>query len=304
MKLGPLILAALAAGFLAVCWRRLSPHARALAGVGVIALAVWGSGVIHPPNLEAVALDIGATLGAYTYALVGLLAFVETGAGIGLVAPGELAVVIGGVTAGQGRTDLFVLIAVVWVCAFAGDLTSYLLGRRLGREFLLTHGAALKLTPQRLERVEGFLASHGGKTIIVGRFIGLVRALAPFAAGSMGMPARRFIPAAFIAAGIWAAAFTTLGYVFWQSFDQATAFAKQGTLALVAIVIAVVVLTAAYRNLRSPERRRRLRRLLRELAAAARPPRPARTSPRRGPQAAPAGDRDISTIGRSTARPR
>ncbi|MGN6168111.1 MAG: DedA family protein [Solirubrobacteraceae bacterium] len=265
MKLGALILAALTAGALAVRWRRLPAHTRALVAAIAIGLAVWGTGVIHPPNLEAIARDVGATLGSYTYAVVGLLAFLETGAGVGLVAPGELAVVIGGVTAGQGHTNLFVLIAIVWACALAGDLTSYMLGRRLGRDFILEHGAAVKLTPQRLERVEAFLRRHGGKTIIVGRFIGLVRALAPFVAGSMNMPARRFVPVVFVAAGAWAATFTTLGYVFWQSFGQAEALAKKGTFGLVAIVIGLVALVVAYRNLRSAQRRRELRRLIQTL---------------------------------------
>jgi undecaprenyl-diphosphatase len=260
MKVGPLILAALTVGALAVRWHRLPRRTRVFVAAIAIGLAVWGSGVIHPPNLETVARDLGATLGSYTYAVVGLLAFLETGAGVGLVAPGELAVVIGGVTAGQGHTNLFVLIAIVWACALLGDLTSYVLGRRLGRDFLLKHGAALKLTPQRLERVEGFLRRHGGKTIVVGRFIGLVRALAPFAAGSMNMPARRFAPAVFLASGAWAAIFTGLGYAFWRSFGEAEVLAKRGSFALVAVVIAVIALVAAYRNLRSPERRRELRR--------------------------------------------
>src|SRR5918911_1291565 len=257
MKIGPLILAGLTVGALAVRWRRLPRRTRAMAIAIAIALAVWGSGAIHPPNLEMVARDVGATLGSYTYLVVGLLALLETGAGVGLIAPGELAVVIGGITAGQGHTNLFWLIGIVWACAVAGDIASYALGRRLGRGFLLKHGEALKLTPERLEQVEGFLRRHGRKTIIVGRFIGLVRALAPFAAGSMNMPARRFVPVVFVAAGIWAAAFTTLGYVFWQSFDQASALAKRGTFALVALVVLVGLLVAAYRNLRNPERRRR-----------------------------------------------
>jgi membrane protein DedA with SNARE-associated domain len=269
MKIGPLILAGLAAGVLAVRWRRWPRRTRALVVAIAIGLAVWGSGAIQPPNLESLSRDVGAALGSYTYLAVGLLAFLETGAGIGLIAPGELAVVIGGVSAGQGHTDLLVMIAIVWACALAGDLTSYLLGRRLGRGFLLKHGAALKLTPERLERVETFLRRHGGKTIVVGRFIGLVRALAPFAAGSMNMPARRFIPAVFLAAGIWAATFTVLGYAFWQSFDEAEALAKQGTFALVGVVIAVTVLIIAYRNLRTKERRRELGRRLRTIPVAA-----------------------------------
>jgi undecaprenyl-diphosphatase len=255
MRPGPLLAAALLMAVLVVRWRRLPSHARAAGALGVAALAAWGAsaGVVHLPNLETIAQDLGATLGSYTYAVVGLMALLETGAGIGLVAPGEIAVLIGGVTAGQGHTSLPVLIGVVWACALTGDLISYFLGRRLGRAFLLRHGHLVNLTPGRLGQVETFLARHGGKTIIVGRFFGLVRALAPFVAGSSRMPARRFIPATFLAAGIWSATFSVLGYVFWQSFDQATAIAKQGTLALVVLVGATVGLIVAYRRLR-PDR--------------------------------------------------
>jgi undecaprenyl-diphosphatase len=219
--------------------------------IAALMLAVWGSGVIHVPDVETIAREIGATLSSYTYAAVGLMALLETGAGIGLIAPGELAVVIGGVTAGQGHTDLFLLIGIVWICALTGDLITYGLGRRLGRNFLLEHGHVVNLTPARLHQVEEFLARHGGKTIIVGRFIGLVRALAPFVAGSSRMPARRFVPATFVAAGIWSAAFSALGYICWQSFDQAAEIAKQGTLALLALIITGGALVVAYRAFRS-----------------------------------------------------
>jgi membrane protein DedA with SNARE-associated domain len=251
----PLAAAAVALAALVTRWRRLPARIRVLGAVAVLACAVWGTGLVHVPSLETVARDVGSSLGSYTYAVVGLMALLETGAGIGLVAPGELAVVIGGVTAGQGHTNLLLLIAIVWLCALTGDLISYVLGLRLGRGFLLEHGHLIKLTPARLAQVEGFLGRHGGKTIIVGRFIGLVRALAPFVAGSSRMPARRFIPATFVAAGIWSAVFSVLGYVCWQSFDQAAAIAKQGTLALAGLVAVVVVGTLAYRALGSRDGR-------------------------------------------------
>jgi undecaprenyl-diphosphatase len=209
---------------------------------------------VHLPDLETVARDIGGELGGYTYLVVGLLALLETGAGIGLIAPGELAVVIGGVTAGQGHIQLPALIAIVWACALTGDLISYGLGRRLGRAFLLTHGHLVRLSPERLARVERFLARHGGKTIIAGRFIGLVRAVAPFVAGSSHMPAKRFIPFTFIAAGLWSACFATLGFVFWESFDQAAAIAREGTFALIAVIATVTLGVIAYRTVRRPAR--------------------------------------------------
>jgi membrane protein DedA with SNARE-associated domain len=72
------------------------------------------------------------------------------------------------------------------------------------------------------------------------------------------MPARRFIPATFAASGIWSAAFSVLGYVFWHSFDDAAAIAQRGTFALVAAV-AAVVLVIAFRALRTRAGRERLR---------------------------------------------
>lgn len=263
MRSGPLLAAAVIIAGLVIRWSRLPGQIRAAGAVAGLVLLAWGSGVIQPPNLETIARDIGGTLGSYTYAVVGLLALLETGAGVGLVAPGELAVVIGGVTAGQGHTNLPALIAIVWACALTGDLISYFLGRRLGRAFLLRHGHLVRLTPARLGQVETFLGRHGGKTIIVGRFIGLVRALSPFVAGSSRMPARRFIPATFVAAGIWSTVFSLLGYAFWQSFDQAATIAKEGTLALVVTVVVVVGGVIAYRQLRTREGRDQFRERLR-----------------------------------------
>lgn len=272
MKPVPLVAAAVIGVALAIRWRQLPGHIRAPAGALALALIAVGSGVIHLPSLETIARDIGAALGPYTYAAVGAMALLETAAGIGLVAPGEAAVVIGGVTAGQGHTNVLVLIGVVWVCAFIGDLTSYALGRRLGRTFLLSHGHLIKLTPARLGLVESFLRRHGGKTILLGRFIGPVRALAPFVAGSSRMPARRFVPATCIAAGIWSAAFSILGYVFWQSFAHATAIARQGTLAFAGLVITVLGLVVAYRALRTRGGRERLREVLGGRAGRSVPP--------------------------------
>jgi undecaprenyl-diphosphatase len=94
--------------------------------------------------------------------LVGALAFLETGAFVGLLAPGETTIIVGGVVAGQGQIDIVALIAIVWACAVAGDVTSFLLGRRLGRAFLVRHGPKVQITPERLRQVEDFFARHGG----------------------------------------------------------------------------------------------------------------------------------------------
>lgn len=255
MKAGPLIFAGLLAAGVVYRRRTLS---RPLLGAAVLAftgLVLVGVGIVHLPDPETAIRDATQTLGPYTYLVVGVLAFLETGAGIGLIAPGELAVILGGVSAGQGEVDLVTLILLVWACALAGDITSYVLGLRLGRGFLIRHGPALGVSPQRLEKVERFFAAHGGKTIVVGRFIGLVRALSPFVAGTSRMPWRRFVPYTAAASGLWAATFCVLGYVCWHSLDQLLEVTKQGTLALAATVILVAGIVVLYRRARERSRR-------------------------------------------------
>ncbi len=165
-------------------------------------------------SAEALLDSLGNGLGPWSYALVGGLAFLETSAFVGLVAPGELAVVLGGVLAGRGQMELSVLFGVVWAAAVAGDGCGFVLGRRLGRPFLTRHGARVGATPERLEQVERFFARHGAKAIVVGRFVGVVRAMGPFTAGASGMRPGRFVAADVVGAGLWAGTFTGLGYLF------------------------------------------------------------------------------------------
>src|SRR3954452_16099830 len=145
-------------------------------------------------DLQSLLHDISHALGAWTYLLVGLFAFAETGAFVGLIVPGETVMLLGGAVAGQGATDVYLTIAIAWFCAWGGDSTSFFIGRRLGREFLLRHGPRFGFGHDRLEQVEDFFSRHGGKTIFLGRFVGFVRAFAPFIAGSSGMRFRQFFP--------------------------------------------------------------------------------------------------------------
>ncbi len=247
--------AAALAAFL-VLWRaRLSRVWLAGTALATVVVTLVGLGVIPIPNLERLIEDAGTALGPWTYLFVGLLAFLETGAFVGLIAPGETAVIVGGVVAGQGQISLFVLIAIVWTCAVAGDLCSYALGRRLGRGFLERNGPRVKITEARLQQVEEFFERRGGVTILVGRFIGLVRAIAPFIAGSSRMPLRTFLPYDVLGAGLWAGLFCTLGYLFWRSLDRLTAYVGRG-LVVFGIVVALVLAVLAVRRLRrDPEAR-------------------------------------------------
>jgi undecaprenyl-diphosphatase len=172
-------------------------------------------------DLEKVLEDVSHALGAWTYLLVAVFAFAETGAFVGLLVPGETVMILGGATAGQGATDIYLLIAIAWVCAFAGDSTSFFVGRRLGREFLMRHGPRFGIGEERLAQVDDYFERHGGKTIFLGRFVGFVRAFAPFIAGSSGMRYRGFVPYSILGTGCGSAARSLIGYLFSRSIDTA-----------------------------------------------------------------------------------
>lgn len=253
------IAAAIWAVVLVMRWRKIRTERRILSTLGVLILAAFAAGLFsNLPQPEQVLEDIAGALGKWTYLLVGVLAFLETGAFIGLVAPGEAAVVVGGVVAGQGEIDIRLMIGIVWFAAWAGDTVSYFVGRRLGRDFLVKHGARVQITESRLEQVEDYMHRHGGMTILIGRFIGLVRALAPFIAGASHMPYRRFLPYDVIGSGLWAAFFSLLGYFFSQRLSDVIHYAERGVLIFgwtVGVIVATVVLVKRFRK---PEERAKL----------------------------------------------
>ena len=230
MKILPLVAAAALAAWLAVRGRRsLRAAWQAVGWACVAGLVAVGTGLVPVPDLERILERAGEVLGPWTYVLVGALAFGETGAFIGLVIPGETGILAGAAVAAQGDISLLALIAVVWSCAVLGDLTSYVLGRRLGRDFLVRHGPRLRITEQRLEFVEAFFDRHGGAAILIGRFIGFVRAIAPFVAGASRMPMRRFLPYDVLGAGLWGGGLCVLGYLFGRSLGQVTSWLGRGT---------------------------------------------------------------------------
>ncbi len=267
MRILPIVLAVVVLVVVVRNARRMPPPFVAGGILVVAGLGVYGAGVVDPPNVEELLLDIGDTFGKWAYILVGALAFLETGAFIGLVAPGETAVIAGGVFAGQGNLELGVLLALVWVACVAGDSVSFWLGRKLGRGFLIRHGPKVKITEARLTQVEAFFERRGGVTILIGRFIGIVRALAPFVAGASRMSYARFLPYDIVGSGLWAATFVLLGYFSWRNIDKAAEIASRGTLALGTGVTLAIGLFLAHRFLRTPEQRAAARRWLRERRA-------------------------------------
>jgi membrane protein DedA with SNARE-associated domain/membrane-associated phospholipid phosphatase len=206
-------------------------------------------------DLQQLLEDLSHTLGAWTYLIVAVFAFAETGAFVGLVVPGETVMLLGGAVAGQGAIDIYLLIAIAWFSAWLGDTTSFFLGRRLGREFVLTHGPRFGISHERFEKVEDYFGRHGGKTIFIGRWISLVRAFAPFIAGSSGMGYRAFVPYSILGTGLWASLHILIGYFFSRSIETAGHYAARGAAALATLIAIVAGTVFLVRWLRVEENR-------------------------------------------------
>jgi undecaprenyl-diphosphatase len=207
-------------------------------------------------DLQNLLEDLSNALGSWTYLLVGVFAFAETGAFVGLVVPGETVMLLGGAVAGQGAIDVYLLIAIAWFSAWAGDTTSFFVGRRLGREFVLRHGPRFGIGHERFEKVEAYFDRHGGKTIFIGRFVSLVRAFAPFIAGSSGMRYRAFVPYSILGTGLWATVHILVGYFFSRSIESAAKYAGRGAFLLGSAIVVVAGATFLYRRFRQEENRR------------------------------------------------
>jgi membrane protein DedA with SNARE-associated domain/membrane-associated phospholipid phosphatase len=260
---------------------RLTGHRLTLLIVGLLGLLLLLFKDELPSfNLEHILESVSGSLGAWTYLLVGGLAFLETGAFVGLVAPGEFTVMLGGAVAAQGDISLPLILGIAWFGAWAGDSVSFMIGSKLGRGFLSRNGPRVGIDEKRLDQVDAYFDRHGGKTILIGRFIGLVRALAPFIAGSSHMRYREFVPYSILGTGLWASGLTLAGYFASRSLDKIAAAVGRGLLAFGITVGVIVALVVLVRFFREADNRKRLvasmegNRLLRPLVALGRRFRP------------------------------
>lgn len=228
-----------------------------LLGIAVGALVIFLLYKKFFPELDLQTLldEFANFLGPWTYLVVGLLAFLETGAFVGLLVPGETAMLVGGAVAGQGVINVFLLIAIAWIMAFLGDTTSFWLGHRLGREFIIKHGPRFGISAERYEQVEDYFEKHGGKTVLMGRFIGLVRALSPFVAGSSGMRYRAFAPYSILGSGLQITLHILAGYFFARSIEAAAQYVGLAALIIGTMIVVSVASYLAWKYLREPKNR-------------------------------------------------
>ena len=150
--------------------------------------------------------------GAWVYLLLIVIVFAETGLVVTPWLPGDSLLFVVGTLAGLGTIDYPTILLALIAASFCGDNTNYLIGRFAGMRLFARDGRFIKQS--HIDFTRGFYEAHGGKTVIIARFMPLIRTFAPFVAGLAHMHWPRFAAFSIVGAILWVGSLLTAGYFF------------------------------------------------------------------------------------------
>jgi membrane-associated protein len=166
-------------------------------------------------HLDKHLTDIVNEYGTLTYAILFLIVFVETGLIVMPLLPGDSLLFAAGALAALPGSELSVaiIIPLLIVAALAGDNVNYFIGSYFSEQIKKRERIFL-FKREYITQTEAFYEKHGGKTVIMARFVPIVRTIAPFVAGAGNMPYKRYITFCVLGAVLWVVGITIMGYAF------------------------------------------------------------------------------------------
>ena len=170
--------------------------------------------------------------GAWVYAILFLIVFCETGLVVTPFLPGDSLLFVAGTVAAAGGMDIHLLVVLLIVAAILGDAVNYAFGHYVGPRVFKSQESRW-LNPRHLERAHAFYERHGGKTIIIARFVPIIRTYAPFVAGAASMSYPKFALYNVSGAVLWVVSLGYAGYF----FGNIPAIKDNLTLVIIGIVI-------------------------------------------------------------------
>ena len=179
---------------------------------------------------------LGEHVGAWLYLIAGGLAFAEAAILVGMVLPGETALLVAGYFCHEGVLNVAVMLPLAIVAAITGDSVGYAFGRRFGPPLRASKPGGW-VGEQRWNRVDEFLNRHGGKAVLIGRLTALLRALVPSMSGMARMRYRTFLIWNAVGGVLWAGACVWLGYAFAASLHKIEKYATWAPIPVVVVVV-------------------------------------------------------------------
>ena len=164
--------------------------------------------VLNPKILIDTMLD---KMGIYVYFGLFFIIFAETGLAVGFFLLGDSLLVVAGLFAAAGKLDLMVMMITLFIAAVLGDTVGYFTGRKMGRT-LFTRQKSRLFNPKHIKEAHAFYEKHGGKTIILARFVPIIRTFAPIVAGAAEMTYRNFIFYNILGGFLWIVSMLSAGY--------------------------------------------------------------------------------------------
>jgi membrane-associated protein len=164
-------------------------------------------------HLDAHLLALTQQYGVWMYAILFLIIYSETGLIIMPFLPGDSLLFVAGALCGMGALQLEWLVPLLILAAFSGDNTNYWVGRLVGMR-LLNRANARLIRPEHLAKARAFYEKHGGKTVILARFLPIIRTFVPFVAGIGMMRYRLFVLFSALGSVMWITSLTVAGFLF------------------------------------------------------------------------------------------
>ena len=221
-----------------------------IAGVLTAAAAVL-AGTPPTPELPGFLNVVGGYLHHYGYWAIFLLVMLED---FGIPVPGETILIAGAILGGYGTMNVVAVGVIGFLAAVVGDNIGFAIGRFGGRALALRWGKYVFLTAERLDKAEVFFNRHGGKIIVVARFIEGLRQANGIVAGITGMRWRRFIAFNALGAALWVGTWVTIGYFAGQHITTVYRYITRYSFYVLVVLVVLVVAYIARRVIRHRRR--------------------------------------------------
>lgn len=192
--------------------------------------------LLHYLNPKVLIDTLLGWLGAYVYLGLFFIVFAETGLAIGFFLPGDSLLVVSGLFAAAGKLNIALVLIAFFLGSVIGDSTGYWTGRIMGKT-LFSNEKSLIFKPSRVEKAKKFFEKYGAKTVILARFVPIVRTFAPIVIGTAEMPYAKFLTYSVLGGLLWISTMVLSGYFLGGVIESAFNIKLENHIEKVVIVV-------------------------------------------------------------------
>lgn len=193
---------------------------------------------INPKYLIDFMLNL---LGNYVYFGLFFVIFAETGLAVGFFLPGDSLLVVSGLFAAAGKLNVALVMVAFFLGSVIGDNTGYWTGRMMGKT-LFNRESSWIFKPSRVEKAKHFFEKYGVKTVVLARFVPIVRTFAPLVVGAAEMPYSKFLTFSIIGGALWICSMVLAGYFLGGVIESALGIKLEDHIEKVVIVVVLISL--------------------------------------------------------------